>query len=208
MTFQFDDPIPVDASDVVLQIVFRGTMGGETDAVVIGTRNISEPTFFGFANISDYVWDDPNKRFMALPFGRYTGPDATVNLKLHMGSPTGPVLATLARLDARQHAQVALLTDPGTHTLYVESESEHYVNASPMPADFPATEFYSPPGTQLYDANVQVRLRRGIYRQNYLFYGLPADHTIYFCTPTDEHCVQSTLPSLSPASAVAWTVTF
>ena len=56
ITFAFSDrELPINAWDVVLQVVYRGALGSETDAVVVATKNIAEPTFAGFMNTTDYV---------------------------------------------------------------------------------------------------------------------------------------------------------
>jgi hypothetical protein len=44
-TFNFTDKaLPINAWDVVLQVVYRGQLGTESDAVVVATKDISEPT--------------------------------------------------------------------------------------------------------------------------------------------------------------------
>ena len=54
--FEFgDSPIPLDMTDVVLQIVYRGELGSEADAVAVGTIDMSEPTYFTYHNASDYI---------------------------------------------------------------------------------------------------------------------------------------------------------
>ncbi|MGA8031365.1 MAG: hypothetical protein WCB48_03140, partial [Casimicrobiaceae bacterium] len=54
--FKFaDTPIPLDATDVSLQVVYRGPLGSESDAVAVGTIDLSEPTYFTYQNASDYV---------------------------------------------------------------------------------------------------------------------------------------------------------
>lgn len=56
MSFVFSDgPIPINATDVYLQIVYRGRLGSEADAVVVATRDISEPTYVSVTNSSDYI---------------------------------------------------------------------------------------------------------------------------------------------------------
>lgn len=45
LTFHFADRIPINASDVVLQIVYRGQLGSENDAVIVATKDISEPSY-------------------------------------------------------------------------------------------------------------------------------------------------------------------
>jgi len=54
--FDFKDAtIPFGVTDVVLQVVYRGALGGETDAVAVGTIDVSEPTYFTYQNASDYI---------------------------------------------------------------------------------------------------------------------------------------------------------
>ena len=54
--FEFgDSPIPFDITDVALQVVYRGELGSEADAVAAGTLDISEPTYFSYQNASEYI---------------------------------------------------------------------------------------------------------------------------------------------------------
>ena len=53
--FNFPKALPIDATDVRLQVVYRGWLGQEQDAVVVATQDISEPTFFSYMNASDYT---------------------------------------------------------------------------------------------------------------------------------------------------------
>jgi hypothetical protein len=48
-------PIPFGMTDVVIQIVYRGPLGSESDAVAVGTLDVSEPTYFTYQNASDYI---------------------------------------------------------------------------------------------------------------------------------------------------------
>lgn len=60
-------PIPFDAVDVTLSLVFYGPLGGEKHGVALGFKDISEPTPIDFFNDSDRVcfqgefknWDEP-----------------------------------------------------------------------------------------------------------------------------------------------------
>jgi len=45
MSFTFPDKIPINATDVFLQVVYRGPLGDEPDAVVVATKDIAEPLF-------------------------------------------------------------------------------------------------------------------------------------------------------------------
>jgi hypothetical protein len=54
-TFDFSSqPIPVDARDLRVQVVYTGTLGVESDAIAFGGRDISEPTHLVIYNSSDY----------------------------------------------------------------------------------------------------------------------------------------------------------
>lgn len=55
-TFKFSaGQLPINATDVYLQVVYRGALGGESDAVVVATQDISEPTFYAYINAADYI---------------------------------------------------------------------------------------------------------------------------------------------------------
>jgi hypothetical protein len=61
---QFDfssDPIPVNATDLFIQVVYRGPMGDsngmEPDAIAVGTLDVHEPTVAAFWNNTDYFWN-------------------------------------------------------------------------------------------------------------------------------------------------------
>ena len=54
-TFAFPKAMPLNAVYVRLQVVFRGVLGAESDAVVSSLKNISEPTFVSVMNDTDYI---------------------------------------------------------------------------------------------------------------------------------------------------------
>jgi hypothetical protein len=61
MKFDFSaDPIPLYATDVSIQVVYRGPVGADAstadqDVVVVGTKDVSEPSYFSYFNASDYI---------------------------------------------------------------------------------------------------------------------------------------------------------
>jgi hypothetical protein len=55
VTFTFKDELPINAWNVILQVVFRGTLGSEPNKIVVATKDLSEPTFFSAYNNTDYV---------------------------------------------------------------------------------------------------------------------------------------------------------
>ena len=51
------DPIPVNATDLFIQVVYRGPMADEGDSVAVGTLDVREPTYAAFWNNTDYFWN-------------------------------------------------------------------------------------------------------------------------------------------------------
>jgi hypothetical protein len=56
LNLAFPNALPINAVDIVLQVVYRGPLGTESDAVVVATRDISEPTFITAYNDTDRVF--------------------------------------------------------------------------------------------------------------------------------------------------------
>jgi hypothetical protein len=50
-----NNPIPLDATNIYLYVVYTGTIGPETNAIAIGEKDISEPTPVDFFNNMDLV---------------------------------------------------------------------------------------------------------------------------------------------------------
>jgi hypothetical protein len=55
MAFDFPNPIPIEATDLFIQIVFKGKLGEEQDAVAVTTKNLSEPSFLTHLDASDVI---------------------------------------------------------------------------------------------------------------------------------------------------------
>lgn len=53
--FEFDQELPINAIDIKLQVVYRGALGSEADAVVVETVDISEPSYVTYLNSTDYI---------------------------------------------------------------------------------------------------------------------------------------------------------
>src|SRR4029434_6467076 len=80
--FNFAKPIPINATDILLQVVFRGWLGNEADAVVVATKNISEPNYIAFVNYTDYKYDDATDTFQSV------GPQTITNISMTLGDAT------------------------------------------------------------------------------------------------------------------------
>ncbi len=134
--FSFSTPIPINASDVYLQVVYRGKLGSEDDVVVVETKDISEPTFIGIMNNTDvfflrdipyYYQDiisgiaqplfsvidrDGNDAYNAPPDVNVQGDD--INFEVFLG---GGKIADINPVPQGRYARLALLVNPGTFTM-------------------------------------------------------------------------------------------
>jgi hypothetical protein len=56
LAFDFSaNPIPIEATDLFIQVVFKGKLGEEVDAVAVTTKSISEPSFVTHVDSRDKV---------------------------------------------------------------------------------------------------------------------------------------------------------
>ncbi|MBL0142902.1 MAG: hypothetical protein IPP91_12570 [Betaproteobacteria bacterium] len=53
--FTFSEAIPLNVTDLYLQVVYRGPLGSEADAVAVTTKNTPEPTHLSIFNLTDSV---------------------------------------------------------------------------------------------------------------------------------------------------------
>lgn len=206
-TFEFDTAIPINATDLSLQVVFAGMLGIESGAVAVATKDIAEPNYLAVANVTDMVYDFGAHQYRPLPHSGYTQPDTLRGLSVAF-TPGGAPLATLQQLAAPGHAQLAFLTDPGQQYLDIRYGSSNYTVNSPVQGSLPVSEFYSPPNSGVYGRTVEFTKSRGVYRNMFIFHRFPADLTVHDCTVEVELCAQTGMPSLNPSSAVEWTVSF
>jgi hypothetical protein len=79
VSFDFsDDPVPVNATDLILRAVYNGHLGAEqTVGVAIGMLDVKEPSYFGIINAMDYAWWN----------GQFWRPDELVQLPGFSGDP-------------------------------------------------------------------------------------------------------------------------
>jgi len=89
VTFDFSaDPIPVNATDLIVQVVYRGSLGDETDGVAFGSLDLREPTFVTFWNNTDYY----NLNGAWTPFNNNYQRRAIVDFYLCGGNPVTIIL--------------------------------------------------------------------------------------------------------------------
>jgi hypothetical protein len=52
------DPIPVNATDLFIQVVYRGQLGEETDGIAVGNIDVQESTYLAAWNNTDYYFSE------------------------------------------------------------------------------------------------------------------------------------------------------
>lgn len=56
--FDFEnDPIPINATDLFIQVVYVGRLGLEPASIALGTLDVSEPTFVAYWNNTDFFYN-------------------------------------------------------------------------------------------------------------------------------------------------------
>jgi hypothetical protein len=138
LSFDFgQSPIPVNATDLYIQLLYRGPLGSEADAVVVATKDVFEPTHVAFMNATDiseindkyYTFDqvkagiaagDPTFAPIDLNQDKTYSPsggDFNVNpidfnnVSLSFVAPGQRVVATIPSLPAGRFVRIAFITD-------------------------------------------------------------------------------------------------
>ncbi|HYS90047.1 MAG TPA: hypothetical protein VEN78_34380 [Bradyrhizobium sp.] len=114
VTFNFPTPVPINATDVYLQVVYRGQLGTETDAVMVATKDISEPSFYNFDNYSDcYLHADGT-------YSTVTGQPQSTSMSFNGGVTYN---AQVTSLPPDQYVRFALLADNYAVSVLVQGAS-------------------------------------------------------------------------------------
>ena len=132
--FDFTDkPIPVDARDITLRILFESEVGGQQE-IIVGSKDISEPNFVSMINSTDYY----NLNGTLYPAQQILDSDALLSqvdpdLAVARQQVTpGPVdnirfsingepVASVTSLPVHGYNRFAILTDPGNINLSVRT---------------------------------------------------------------------------------------
>jgi hypothetical protein len=207
--FNFASPIPINATDIYLQVVFRGQLGNETDAVVVATKNISEPNYVAVVNDLDYRYDPSTDTFQTTD--PKTTPQTVTNLGVKLNGASTPI-ATLAQLNARGYAQLAFLTDlgtDGTERLAIDFNAGG-MNGPLSFSNFPLATFASS-GPGNYERSKSVVRYRGMWSDYRLdLFSISTPFNLYNCVTGDARriCTSAGLTTIPVSNAVAWSINF
>jgi len=145
-TFNFQSPIPINAASLSLQLVYRGALGSEADAVVVQTVDVSEPSYYVYMNASDYIKlgqsvytpaeinADANLRALVRPTACIVNdqlsptcfPPVELNFSLLWGDPaptTTGLTAPVALAAPKQFSRFAMIAPPPGGTAVVNQSA-------------------------------------------------------------------------------------
>lgn len=134
-TFDTQAPIPINATDLFLQVVYKGTLGNEIGgAVAVTTIDTLEPTFLTFSNDNDYV-------NVYNADGSYSRTDAyqpapgrfSVHIDLRFNQSAQFPIAANSQLDPGYYHRIAILTDQEVLPYWIV---ERYVGSQPDTREF------------------------------------------------------------------------
>lgn len=175
------DPIPINATDLFIQVVYRGPLGQELDGIAVGTKDILEPNFYTVWNNTDWfiyngVWTLPENvpDPPVVPADAASGP-LTADIVCFSGQLISG-LATGQQLDPARFFRTAVLADIqplqlGEVTVFDNQIS--YVTDGPMPstqrqADTEQGANYAPDPIPFYGRGTTLGLS---FAQYYQYYG-------------------------------------
>jgi len=131
--FEFDfsdEPIPVNAVDLRIQVVFRGQLGLEADGIAVGMKDVAEPTYISYRNSTDYfsldgtnyppmqIMNDPDLLAKIDVNPKDGVPDVPIDPKdvpagtINVGNVTGAIQSSV--LHPQDYIRFVVLGDYGT----------------------------------------------------------------------------------------------
>lgn len=180
-TFDFtNSPIPVGITDLYLHVVFKGTLGNETDiAIAVGMKDLNEPDhhtawnatdrFYldGVLRTADEIRNDPD--LLSRASGQFIDPyDITTEIAFYPSGVTPTVYnATFTPLPPGRYGRVIILTDMPTFYMLLHRKS---INP---PEDMTTTYLFAGVTNQEIDGifyNTQVNTFRGIIQHRWSAY--------------------------------------
>lgn len=180
ISFTFDGYIPMDATDLYLQVVYRGILGDESDGIAVGTVDLAEPTFLAVMNATDvfylqdtfYYYDHIIDNISRSPYsiidsdrnGTFNVPPdldvrgGTIDYEVSLD---GGRIATIEALPEGRFARLALLLDPPAFNFSLASNGAGFnrVTSYQMSAKTAQIRYSNDSGAAVYFVAPVARLR-------------------------------------------------
>ena len=180
-TFDFtNSPIPVGITDLYLHVVFKGTLGNETDiAIAVGMKDLNEPDhhtvwnatdrFYldGVLRTADEIRNDP--ALLSRASGQFIDPyDVTTEIAFYPSGVTPTVYnATFTPLPPGRYGRVIILIDMPTFYILIHRQSTN------PPEDINTNLSFAGVTNQEIDGifyNTQVNTFRGVIQHHWSAY--------------------------------------
>lgn len=140
-TFTFRQQIPINATDLQIQVVYRGAMGAEPDEVAVGTVDVFEPTYVSIYNSTDQilfngVWTDTTSPAL-LPTLDTSPQDGVIDarwdrtdldVKFNFDATSAAVLGEVGVLPPASYSRVAVITDQAPFVLQTGAQGVSFVS--------------------------------------------------------------------------------
>ena len=214
MTFTFDGYIPMDATDLYLQVVYRGILGDESDGMAVGTADLAEPTYMTVMNATDvfylqdtfYYYDDIIDNITQSPYsiidrdrnGTFKVPPdvdvrgGAIDYEIFLD---GGRIATIGSLPEGRFARVALLVNPPTFNVQLASNGARFISqldSYQLPTKTAQRRYSSDTSAVVYVVSPVGRLRN---------HTLQWDHVTYVSGYPDVVTDIETMPPSNAAEA-------
>jgi hypothetical protein len=126
---QFDfseDPVPINATDLFLQVAYRGPLGLEDDGIAVGIKDIHEPNFISMWNGTDWFnldgyWVSP-AQVGPLPLPYEWQPSTIEKMWTCFGEQTIARLYPQQKVFSRDFFRIAVLSDQETVPVKIYAE--------------------------------------------------------------------------------------
>jgi hypothetical protein len=162
MTFTFPQGqvIPLNATNLSLQVVFSGQLGAEANSVAVGALDISEPTYWTMENDSDLIYRDAASSPQPPAWALSGRPFTAYNSWVSFGGP-GTQTAVASTMATGHYARLAFLTNaaPYLQPVYYGIETTTY-----DPINVPPSQFDNSSGSWQRQGPAFI-VRRGNWQQ-------------------------------------------
>lgn len=133
-----EDPIPINATDLFLQVAYRGPLGLEDDGIAVGMKDIDEANYISMWNGTDWFYRSgewvPPEHFPELPLGVDWEAKPINEATVCVGNQTIAVLSPGQAMQPTEFIRVGVLSDASTVPFGIATVVGRYSQYYPLSA--------------------------------------------------------------------------
>jgi hypothetical protein len=133
-----EDPIPINATDLFIQVAYRGPLGLEDDGIAVGMKDIDETNYISMWNGTDWFYRSgewvPPEHFPELPFGADWDATPINNATVCVGNQTIAILPPGQQIQPTEFIRVGVLSDASTVQFGIATVVGHHSGYYPLAA--------------------------------------------------------------------------